>query len=50
MRAFELAEARLKSAGAAGYVTIRDTTCRLFGYHLFLGDGGGFAMDHMFGF
>lgn len=33
-----------------GYVVVRDTTCRLFGYHIFLADAGGFALDHMFGF
>jgi hypothetical protein len=45
---FEKAE--LKAAAGGGYVLIRDTTCRLFGYHIFLGAGGGFALDHMFGF
>jgi hypothetical protein len=40
----------LREAAGGGYVLIRDTTCRLFGYHLFLGSGGAFAMDHMFGF
>ena len=40
----------LKESAGGGYVLIRDTTCRLFGYHLFLGSGGGFALDHMFGF
>jgi hypothetical protein len=40
----------LKQAAGGGYVLIRDTTCRLFGYHFFLGVGGGFALDHMFGF
>ena len=51
----------LKSA-AGGYVLVRDGTCRLFGYHGVreieeggkgradnMG-GGGFALDHMFGF
>ena len=42
--------AELKRAAGGGYVLIRDTTCRLFGYHVFLGVGGGFALDHMFGF
>jgi hypothetical protein len=42
--------ADLAQASGGGYVLIRDTTCRLFGYHLFLGAGGGFALDHMFGF
>ena len=40
----------LNQAAGGGYVLIRDTTCRLFGYHIFLGSGGGFALDHMFGF
>jgi hypothetical protein len=38
------------AAAGGGYATIRDPTCRLFGYHLFQSDGGGFALDHMFGF
>jgi hypothetical protein len=38
------------AAAGGGYVIIRDATCRLFGYHIFLGAGGGFALDHMFGF
>jgi len=42
--------ADLSQAVGGGYVLIRDTTCRLFGYHIFLGSGGGFALDHMFGF
>jgi hypothetical protein len=42
--------ADLQAAAGGGYVLIRDTTCRLFGYHIFLGSGGGFALDHMFGF
>jgi len=42
--------AELASACSGGYVIIRDTTCRLFGYHMFLAAGGGFALDHMFGF
>jgi hypothetical protein len=37
-------------ARGGGHVIVRDTTCRLFGYHIFLGAGGGFALDHMFGF
>ena len=36
---------------AGGYVTIRDTTCRLFGYHgLMTRDGKAFSLNHMFGF
>lgn len=39
----------LARAGEAGYVIIRDTTCRLFGYHG-LTNGRAFSLDHMFGF
>ena len=35
---------------AGGYVLIRDTTCRLFGYHGLMDGQGGFSLDHMFGF
>jgi hypothetical protein len=31
-------------------VLVRDATCRLFGYHGLLDDGGRFSLDHMFGF
>ena len=37
-------------AGATGYVLVRDTTCRLFGYHGQMDEAGGFSLDHMFGF
>jgi hypothetical protein len=37
-------------AGNGGYVVVRDTTCRLFGYHGLLGREGAFSLDHMFGF
>lgn len=37
-------------AGDGAYVVIRDTTCRLFGFHGLLAPDGGFAFDHMFGF
>ncbi len=37
-------------AGPAGYVLIRDATCRLFGYHGQMDAAGGFSLDHMFGF
>ncbi len=40
----------IQDAGEAGYVLIRDTTCRLFGYHGQMDDAGGFSLDHMFGF
>ena len=42
--------AQIAAAGACGYVLIRDTTCRLFGYHGLMNGSGGFSMDHMFGF
>lgn len=39
-------------AGSDAYVLIRDTTCRLFGYHGLIREGaeGAFSLDHMFGF
>ncbi len=40
---------QIEAAGTGAYVLIRDTTCRLFGYHLLERDGA-FALDHMFGF
>ena len=43
-------EAAMEAAGDAGYVLIRDTTCRLFGYHGVMDGAGGFSLDHMFGF
>jgi hypothetical protein len=43
-------EATRARAGAGAYAVIRDPTCRLFGYHGLLGEGGGFSLDHMFGF
>jgi hypothetical protein len=42
--------ALMQQAGPRGYVLIRDTTCRLFGYHGLMDDHGGFSLDHMFGF
>lgn len=42
--------AAIAAAGPAGYVLIRDTTCRLFGYHGQMDAAGGFSLDHMFGF
>ena len=36
--------------GAGAYVMIRDTTCRLFGYHGLVGRNSSFSLDHMFGF
>ena len=43
------AAARAK-AGEHAYIIVRDTTCRLFGYHGLEGAGGSFSLDHMFGF
>lgn len=40
----------LRRAGPRGYVLIRDTTCRLFGYHGQMDEAGRFSLDHMFGF
>jgi hypothetical protein len=43
-------ETMLNKAGPRGYVLIRDTTCRLFGYHGLMDGTGRFSLDHMFGF
>ena len=40
----------LDAAGEGGYVLIRDTGCRLFGYHGLIRGQASFALDHMFGF
>jgi len=42
--------AELAAAGDASYVLVRDTTCRLFGYHGLLHGETAFSFDHMFGF
>jgi hypothetical protein len=42
--------AQLREAGEAGYILIRDSTCRLFGFHGVDNDAGSFSLDHMFGF
>ena len=42
--------ASICAAGERGYVLIRDTTCRLFGFHGVDDGAGGFSFDHMFGF
>ncbi len=44
------APGELRRAGEAGYVLIRDATCRLFGFHGIDDGAGGFSLDHMFGF
>src|SRR5207237_2043006 len=43
-------KASRRRAGARAYITIRDTTCRLFGYHGLVGRDGAFSLDHIFGF
>ncbi|MHA1600255.1 MAG: hypothetical protein ACTSW2_05470 [Alphaproteobacteria bacterium] len=43
-------DAELTAAGKASYVLIRDTTCRLFGYHGLMHGETAFSFDHMFGF
>ncbi len=43
-------EDEIKSAGKFAYVIIRDTTCRLFGYHGLVSGESAFSLDHMFGF
>ena len=40
----------LAKAGPAGYVLVRDPSCRLFGYHGLMDAAGSFSLDHMFGF
>ena len=43
-------EAERAEAGDGCYVLIRDTTCRLFGYHGLMQGEDCFSLDHMFGF
>ncbi len=51
LRVSETFEAHaLQAAGEGAYVTIRDTTCRLFGYHGLVCGDISFSLDHMFGF
>lgn len=42
--------AERRAAGDNAYVIIRDTTCRLFGFHGLIQAGNSFSLDHMFGF
>jgi len=37
-------------AGQGAYIIIRDTSCRLFGYHGLIKGERSFSLDHMFGF
>ncbi|AWK87575.1 hypothetical protein [Azospirillum thermophilum] len=43
-------EAERMAAGEQAYVLVRDTTCRLFGYHGCATGDSAFSLDHMFGF
>jgi hypothetical protein len=43
-------EEEMIAAGDHCYVIIRDTTCRLFGYHGLISGESAFSLDHMFGF
>ncbi len=43
-------QADIDTAGEGAYIVVRDTTCRLFGYHGLLSPTGSFSFDHMFGF
>jgi len=43
-------QATRTGAGSGAYVIVRDTSCRLFGYHGLVGPDGTFSLDHMFGF
>jgi len=49
-RVSEMFDESALGAAAGGYVVVRDTTCRLFGYHGLTAAGGRFSLDHMFGF
>jgi hypothetical protein len=42
-------EVERQRAGVDCYVVVRDTTCRLFGYHGLISERA-FSLDHMFGF
>lgn len=43
-------EAERREAGEKNYITIKDTTCRLFGFHGQVNKNNVFSLDHMFGF
>ncbi|MEI9985042.1 MAG: hypothetical protein WDN69_18705 [Aliidongia sp.] len=49
-RVSEMFDESARRDAVGGYVVVRDTTCRLFGYHGLTGVGGRFSLDHMFGF
>ncbi len=50
LHASEMFTGSALGAAGAGYVLIRDTTCRLFGYHGLVNGRDSFCLDHMFGF
>ncbi len=51
MRYSELFDAKTRErAGEGAHIIVRDSTCRLFGYHGLLNGDGAFSFDHMFGF
>jgi hypothetical protein len=51
LRYCELFDAPVRTrAGPGAYIVVRDTTCRLFGYHGLVAPSGRFSLDHMFGF
>ena len=41
---------QLKGARAPHYLLVRDTSCRLFGFHGLQQGDASFCLDHMFGF
>jgi hypothetical protein len=43
-------ETARETAGSGAYIVVRDTTCRLFGYHGLISGEDAFSFDHMFGF
>jgi hypothetical protein len=46
----EFDAATRERAGFGAYIIVRDTSCRLFGYHGLVRRDGAFSFDHMFGF
>lgn len=44
------AQSRQRAGCSGAYVMIRDTSCRLFGYHGLINGEQAFSLDHMFGF
>ena len=46
----EMFDAGERAAASDGYLIVRDSTCRLFGFHGLTSDTGAFSFDHMFGF